>query len=80
MKTIKFYSNNCAPCKTMGRILAENDIQIDTDCDINENPELARQYGIRSIPTIVILDDEGAEIKRLIGAISKEELLKELKK
>jgi thioredoxin-related protein len=64
----------------MGRILAENDIQIDTDCDINENPELARQYGIRSIPTIVILDDEGAEIKRLIGAISKEELLKELKK
>jgi thioredoxin-like negative regulator of GroEL len=41
--------------------------------DIDVHPEVAAEYGIRSVPTLVMLD-ENMEIKRLIGNKSPKEL------
>ena len=71
---IDFYATWCGPCKMLGPILEQAEskikvIKIDTD----EFESLAREYGIMSIPTLVLLEN-GKEVKRNIGFIGKEEL------
>jgi thioredoxin 1 len=41
--------------------------------DIDEQSELAVEYGIRSIPTLVMLD-ENIEVRRMVGLATKEKL------
>jgi thioredoxin-like negative regulator of GroEL len=71
-KILKMSASWCSPCATM-------DVQIQTlgvdyeslveHIDIDKNPELAKQYGIRSIPTLIKLDDSGQEVARSVGSI-----------
>lgn len=42
--------------------------------DIDENPDMAAQFGIQSVPTVVILDSSGKELWRMTGYMSAEEL------
>lgn len=39
--------------------------------DIEELPELAQKYRVRGVPTLVYLNSEDVEVKRLVGAQSK---------
>lgn len=76
---IDFFANWCGPCKMLGPILeqANGEIKvIKVDVDVFE--ELAREYGVMSIPTIVLLEKE-KEIKRNIGFIDKSSLEKFVK-
>jgi thioredoxin 1 len=41
--------------------------------DIDEQSELAVDYGIRSVPTLVMLD-ENIEVRRMVGLVTKEKL------
>lgn len=76
MKLLKFFADWCGPCKalekTLGNIEHEN-------IDIELNEELTSKYGIRSIPTLVLVDDEGKEMRRLTGAVTLDEINKFLK-
>jgi len=45
--------------------------------DIDSQGDLARQYNVRSVPTVVI-EQDGSEINRLIGASTKEVILENL--
>jgi thioredoxin 1 len=45
--------------------------------DVDANPEIAKQYNVMSIPTILVLKD-GVEIGRLIGARSADQLINEV--
>lgn len=76
MKLLKFSADWCGPCKvlekTLGNIEHEN-------IDIELDEELTSKYGIRSIPTLVLVDDEGKEMRRLIGAVTLDEINKFLK-
>ena len=72
----RFTASWCGPCKSMAKTL-EN---IDTDklvyvIDIDEQPEKAKQYGIRGVPTLVMVDGE-EEIARIVGLKSESELRK----
>ena len=69
MKVLKFYATWCGPCKGMSMILKgmENLPEIE-EIDIDQNTELTTKYGIRSVPTLVKLDDSGAEIDRYVGS------------
>jgi thioredoxin 1 len=49
------------------------------EVDIDENMALAKQYGIRGVPTLVIVDDEGKEVKRQSGMMTEAQLLEFLK-
>jgi len=47
--------------------------------DIEENMGAAKIYGIRSVPTLILLDDTGEEIKRNVGVLKEKELLEFIK-
>ena len=43
-----------------------------------EGKKLALRYGVRSLPTILLLDDEGGELKRIVGAVETHQLRSKL--
>ncbi len=75
---VDFYADWCGPCKMIAPIIEEiSDENADIEvCKLNidENPELANQLGIMSIPTIVAYKN-GKEYKRNVGAIPKANIL-----
>jgi thioredoxin 1 len=78
MKALKFYATWCAPCKGLTMIIegANDRLPIPVeDINIEENIELAAKYGIRSVPVMVVVDDEGNEIRREAGMLTEEKLL-----
>lgn len=44
--------------------------------DIDENPKLASEYNIRSVPTTILTDETGKEYDRVMGSVSVTELHK----
>lgn len=66
---VDFFATWCGPCKMIAPNLEEVSEQVDTTIvkvDVDELPELAREYGIFSIPTLVVIKD-GKEVKRELG-------------
>ena len=70
LKVIKFSAQWCGPCRAMKPAWEEAKARItDVDfeeCDIDENPTLASQYRIMSVPTLLFLKD-GNVVESLIG-------------
>lgn len=77
MKILKFGAAWCTPCKQLGLIIESIGLSDKIESvDVDKNPELAKQYKIRSVPTLVKLNDDGNEISRKSGNMNKTELLK----
>jgi thioredoxin 1 len=75
---VDFYADWCGPCKTVGPIVEELAAEYEgritvRKVDIDSNPELARQYGVRSIPTLMVFKDGEAK-DTIIGAVPKSKL------
>lgn len=82
MKLLKFYAEWCGPCKAQSQIIKNAGDKITAeveDVDIDNNIMMAQEYQIRSVPTMVLLDDNGNEIKRQVGLLREEQLLNFLK-
>ncbi|MBE5745828.1 MAG: thioredoxin [Clostridiales bacterium] len=80
---VDFFATWCGPCKMLAPILEEVSKENDTDTiickvDVDENFDLAKSYGVMSVPTIILFKD-GAEAKRSIGLKNKEFLLDMIK-
>ena len=78
MKLLKFSATWCGPCKMQATEFKENPLDIEVEeinIDTNEN-ELISKYNVRSIPTMVLVDDEGNELSRWIG-FTKSDIIKE---
>jgi len=75
---VDFYANWCGPCKMIAPILHEIEDEMPmlviAKVNVDEIPELAIQYGVQSIPTLLVL--EGGEVlKREVGFRTKEQIL-----
>jgi thioredoxin 1 len=73
-KVLRFTASWCQPCKAMAKLMEDvgTDMPIEV-IDIDEQSELAVDYGIRSVPTLVMLE-ENVEVKRMVGLVTKDKL------
>jgi thioredoxin 1 len=73
-RILRFTAAWCGPCKSLAKNLEIADIQMPIEViDIDTNNELAVEYGIRGVPTMIMLD-ENIEVKRLVGSKTVNEL------
>ena len=79
---IDFYADWCGPCKMMSPIIDQiaeekaDSLKVGK-VNVDENQDLAMQYGIMSIPTVVIIKNGQVE-KTFVGLREKNEILNEL--
>lgn len=72
-KIIRFTASWCQPCKALAKNLEGAELGIPIEVvDIDVNSELAVEYGIRGVPTLVLND--GGKQKRLVGVHSLEKI------
>ena len=75
---IDFWASWCGPCKMLSPVIDEISDEV-TDkkiCKVNvdEQPELARQFGVMSIPTLVVMN-KGEVVKKSLGVQPKTSVL-----
>ena len=76
---VDFYADWCGPCKMIAPVMeqiskAREDVDV-YRVDVDKNPELAVQFGIMNIPTIISFKD-GALYKKAVGAQGMANILK----
>lgn len=68
MKLIKFGASWCMPCKNLESRLNKLDLTIDLfSYDVEEEVELTEEWKVRNVPTVILVDDNGHEVKRWVG-------------
>ncbi len=79
---VDFWAPWCGPCRMISPILEElaheyaGRLKV-VKVNVDENPELGRRYGARSIPLLVVMKG-GREVNRIVGALPKPALLSRL--
>lgn len=75
---VDFWAPWCGPCKMLGPIVeamaGEIDSAVIAKVDVDVVSELAAEYGVQNIPTIIFFKD-GKEVQRLVGVRSKNEMI-----
>ena len=76
---VDMFATWCGPCKMMAPVVAQlaeeyvGTVKVGK-LDIDQNVDIVAQYKIMSVPTFLVIKD-GEVVKKLIGAVSKEELV-----
>lgn len=82
-EVIKFTSAMCLDCQTMNKVFKEifpkyenkivlTEIQVQDKNSFNE--EQIKKYNVTLVPTIVLLNSKGQQVKRIEGAVTKEQM------
>ncbi len=75
---VDFWAEWCAPCRAIAPVLDELADEFDgvlkiVKVDVDKNPRLASQFGVRSIPTLLVIK-EGAVQEQMVGSVGKSAL------
>ncbi len=81
---VDFWAPWCGPCRMVGPIMDELSREMQgkakiVKMDVQENPQVANKYGIRSIPTVTLFH-RGNAVGTLVGARSKADYAKLIEK
>lgn len=80
MTLLKFSASWCNPCGQLTKIIRsipQEELPFDIhEIDIDKEPGMAALWKIRSIPTLILVDETGEELKRSTGALTKDQLMK----
>ena len=76
---VDFWAAWCGPCRMVGPVIDEIHVEYEGKAvvgkvDVDASQEFAAKYGVRNIPTLVLLEN-GKEKNRLVGAHPKEKIL-----
>jgi thioredoxin 1 len=75
---VDFWATWCGPCRMVGPIISKLAEKYDGKiavgkCDVEENEELAVEFGIRNIPTILFFKD-GKVVDKVVGAVAESQI------
>lgn len=76
---VDFWASWCMPCRMLAPVVAEVADEtagkaIVGKVNVDEEVELARRYRVSSIPTLIVFEN-GAEVRRSVGVVEKEDIL-----
>jgi thioredoxin 1 len=79
---IDFWAVWCGPCKMIAPVVEELAKEYEGrlkvgKVDVDNNPEVSMQFGIRSIPTLMVFKD-GKVVEQIIGAVPKRNLVEKV--
>ena len=75
---VDFWATWCMPCRMLAPTIEEIAEEADGRAyvgkvNVDEEPQLALQYGVRSIPTLIFFEN-GKEVNRMVGVQDKEDI------
>jgi thioredoxin 1 len=74
LKILKFQADWCEPCKALTKLIEEIDTKIEIEViDIDKEPLTTTKYGIRGVPTLVKIDENGI-VDRITGYKNKKQI------
>ena len=81
---VDFWAEWCAPCRMLAPTVAAvaehfGESATVVKLNVDDNPSTAQRYGIKGIPTLILFRD-GKEVERVVGATSKESIMKMIEK
>ena len=77
MKILKFEAPWCRPCQQMTETLKQVKLPyLIQKVDIDMDMETAQQYGVRSVPTMILIDEEGVVVDEpVVGSQTAQQLV-----
>lgn len=73
-RILRFTASWCGPCKVLSENLQNAQLNLPIEVvDIDVHPDVATDFGVRSVPTLVMMQ-ENIEVKRIVGALSSKEI------
>jgi len=84
VRLLDFHADWCGPCKTQDPILEElledweDSVELEK-IDVDENQDVANEYQVRSLPTVVVENDDGI-VDRFVGVTQREQIEAAIKK
>lgn len=67
-KLLIFSASWCGPCNAFKPTLLELEQDRLVYVDIDQLPEIRGDYNVMSVPTVILVDEDGKELERLVGA------------
>lgn len=70
IRILKFYADWCSPCKELSEVLTKISLKIkieNIDIDTPNKQNLVEKYNIRSLPTLIFINENNEELERIVG-------------